>query len=49
MGSPLNPAIVNIFMVEFENVLIAKLNDHVKNWRPFVDDTFVNVKRGSTE
>ena len=49
MGSPLNPAIVNIFMVEFANVLIVKLNDHVKNWRPFVDDTFVNVKRGSIE
>ena len=49
MGSPLGPVLANIFMVELESVLVSKLNDHVKNWRRFVDDTFVYVKRGSIE
>ena len=31
-------------MVEFECVLVPKLNDHVKKWRGFVDDTFVYAK-----
>ena len=47
MGSPLGPVIVNIFMVELESILVPKLNDHVKKWRRFVDDSFVYVKRGS--
>ena len=47
MGSPLGPVIANIFMVELESVLVPKINDNVKKWRCFVDDTFVYVKRGS--
>ena len=27
-GSPLDPVIANIFMVELESVLVPKLNDH---------------------
>ena len=49
MVSPLGPVLVNIFMTEFESVLVPKLNHHVKIWRRFVDDTFVYVKRGSIE
>ena len=49
MGSPLGPLLANIFMVELENVLVPKLNDYVKKWRRFVDDTFVYIKHGSTE
>ena len=49
MGSPLGPVLANIFMVELESVLFPKLNDHVKKWRRFVDDTFVYNKRGSIE
>ena len=30
MGSPLGPVIANMFMVELENVLVPKLNYHVK-------------------
>ena len=30
IGSPLGPVIASIFMSELENVLIPKLNDHVK-------------------
>ena len=33
MGLPLGPVIVNIFMVEPENVLVLKLNNHVKKRR----------------
>ena len=49
MGSPLGPVLANVFMVELESLLVPKLNDHVKNWRRFVDDTIVYVKRGSIE
>ena len=49
LGSPLGTVLANISMVELESVLFPKLNDHVKNWRRFVDDTFVYVKRGSIE
>ena len=49
MGSPLGAVLANIFMVELESVLVPKLNDYVKKWRRFVDDTFVYVKRGSIE
>ena len=49
IGSPLCPIIANIFMIELESVLVPQLKDHVKKWRRFVDDTFVQVKRGSTE
>ena len=49
MGSPLGPVLANIFMVKLENVLVPKLNDRVKKWRCFADDTFVYVKRGSIE
>ena len=41
MGSPLGPVIANKFMVELKSVSVPKLNDHVKKWRRFVDDTFV--------
>ena len=47
MGSPLGPVIANIFMVELETTLVPKLEDHVKKWKRFVDDTFVYVKNGS--
>ena len=49
MGSPLGPVLANIFMVELESVSVPKLNDHIKKWRPLVDDTFVYVKRGSID
>ena len=31
-------------MVELESVLVPKLNEHVKKWRCFVDDTFLYDK-----
>ena len=41
MSSPFGPVKANIFMGELESVLVPKLNDHVKKWRRFADDTFV--------
>ena len=49
MGSPLGPVIANIFTVELERVLVPKLNDHVKIWRRFADNTFAYAKCSSTE
>ena len=46
MGSPLGPVLANILMVELEGVLVPNLNDHVKKWRCFVDDSFLCVKCG---
>ena len=40
MGSPLGPVLANIFMVELETSVIPNLNDKIKLWKRFVDDTF---------
>lgn len=40
MGSPFGPVLANIFMAELETSLISNLNDKVKLWKRFVDDTF---------
>ena len=39
MGSPLGPVLANIFMVELENSTIPTLEDKIKLWKRFVDDT----------
>ena len=49
LGSPLGPVIANRVMVELETTLAPKLENHVKKWRHFVDDTFAYVKIGSVE
>ena len=36
-------------MVELENMLVPILKQYTKNWRRYVDDTFVYVKNGSIE
>ena len=48
-SSPLGPMIANIFMAELENTLVPKLDDDVKKWKRFIDDTFVYVQNGSIE
>ena len=49
MGSLLDPILEGIFMIELENMLVAKLKQHIKNWIRYVGDTFVYVKNGSVE
>ena len=36
-------------MVELETTVVPKLEDHVKKWRRFLDDTIAYVKTGSVE
>lgn len=43
IGSPLGSVIANKLMVELEALLVE---DYVKKWRGFKDDTFVYVKNG---
>ena len=47
MGSPLVPALANIFMVEFEQNIIPALSEDISLWKRYVDDTicFVNSNR----
>ena len=49
MGSPLGPILAGIFVTELENILVPELKQCIKNWRRYVDDTFVYVKNGSIE
>ena len=44
MGSPLGSLIANIYMSELETSLIPKLEDKVKCWTRYVDDTFAFIK-----
>ena len=44
MGSLLGPVLANIFMVELETSLIPNLNDKVKLWARFADDTYCFTK-----
>ena len=49
MGSPLIRPLANVFMVELQNTLVPGLHEHVKKWRPYVDDTFAHVKNESID
>ncbi|XP_057310566.1 uncharacterized protein LOC130648530 [Hydractinia symbiolongicarpus] len=44
MGSPLGPVLANIFMVELEKEIVPKLENSVKFWKRYVDDTICFVK-----
>ena len=43
------PNLAGIFMVGIKDELVSKLEQHIKNWRRYLDDTFVYVKNGSIE
>ena len=40
MGSPLDPVLANMFMVELQKSVIPNLNDKVNLWKRFVVDTY---------
>ena len=44
MGSPLGALFANIFMCELENTVIPRIQDIIKNWTRYVDDTFATVE-----
>ena len=43
MGSPLGPALANIFMTELEILMTPSLGNYLQNCKRFVDDTFAFV------
>ena len=47
MGSPLGPALANVFMCHFENIWLENCPAHFKPivWRRFVDDTFLLLEQ----
>ena len=47
MGSPLDPVLAGIMMVELESTMVQKLNNHISFWKRSVDDTFTVVKEKS--
>ena len=47
MGSPLGLVLARIIMVELENSVIPKLNNHSCFWKRYVGDTLTIVKEGS--
>ena len=44
MGSTLGPKLTNIFMVGLENIIIPRLENEIKMWKRYVDDTTCFVK-----
>ena len=49
MGSPLEPVLANIFMVELERVAKPTLMDKLKCWTRFVGDTLSYIKTDSID
>ena len=47
MGSPLDPVLAGIIMVELKNTMVPRLSKHIYFWRRYVDDTFTFVKEES--
>ena len=49
MGSPLEPVIAGIFMVELERTLLARLTEYMTPWKRYVDDTIATIKLTSID
>ena len=49
MGSPLEPVLANIFMVELERVVKPTPMDKMKCWTRFIDDTLSYIKKDSID
>ena len=49
MGSPIEPVLADIFMIELENSLLPNLTKYITFWKWYVDDTICFVKIGTTE
>ena len=49
MGSPLEPVIAGILMVELQKSLIPNLMKHMSPWKRYVDNTIAVIKLSSIE
>ena len=47
IGSPQDPFLTGILMVELEYTMVTRLSKHLYFWRRYVDDTFTFVKEVS--
>ena len=46
-GSPLGPALADIFMIELEKAMLPELTECIKYWKRYVDDMISLVKLGT--
>ena len=47
MGSPFGPILPGIFVVELETTIVPTLNNLLRKWKRYVDDTYCIVKTDS--
>ena len=47
MGSPLEPGLADIFMIELEKAILPELTECIKYWKRYLDDTISFVKLGT--
>ena len=49
LGSPLEPILTKVLMVKLENILVPRLDQHVKKWKRYVNDTFAYARNESID
>ena len=49
MGSPLNPVLPGIFMVELERTILPTLREHMSPWKRYVNGSISFIKEESIE
>ena len=47
MGSPFGPILPGIFVVELETTIVPTLDNLLRKWKRYVDDTYCIVKTDS--
>ena len=47
MGSPFGPILLGIFVVELETTIVPTLDNLLRKWKRYVDDTYCIVKTDS--
>ena len=47
MGSPLEPVLAGVFMIDVEKTILRDLTEWIKYWKKYVDDTIYPGKLGT--